>query len=333
VSNVWRMRDEPADISAGDIASYLAEHWSLHPADVTYAPVGGGCHHWIASDADGPRWFVTANHLDPYGSWLGPTAEHTRIAEDAAMRAAKELADRGYEFVVAPLPDRSGLSTRHVLPSWTLLVLPYVDGWSTQDGAWNDPGERVQIAAILGRLHRARPPAALRRWDFVVPGREALATALDDLERPWAWGPYSERTRRRLSGALEHVQNQLERYDGLVRQVEESDEPWVVTHGEPHSANAIRTTNGRIVLIDWGTAQLAPRERDLAALHEGPLDYLPAYQAEAGPVAPRPEAIELFHIWWALAEIGSYVQLFRQTHADSHDCRQSWQNLTMYVPG
>ncbi len=327
------MRDEPADISCSDIAGFLNDYWGFHPAEVTYAAVGGGCHHWIAADGGVPRWFVTANHLDPHGSWIGPTAEGTRIAEAAAMRAAKDLADGGYEFVVAPLPDRSGALTRHILPSWTLLVLPYLDGWSTQSGAWTDAAERMKIAGILGRLHTAVPPEALQRWDFAIPGRDALLTALGELGRPWTWGPYSEPTRQRLAGALDHVRGQLERYDALVRQVEASGDPWVVTHGEPHSANVVRTTAGRMFLIDWGTAQLAPRERDLAALHNGPADYLSAYQAEAGQVEPRPEAIELFHVWWSLAEISGYVQMFRGPHVDSLDNKQSWRNLTTYVPG
>ena len=190
------MRDEPADISCSDIAGFLNDYWGFHPAEVTYAAVGGGCHHWIAADGGVPRWFVTANHLDPHGSWIGPTAEGTRIAEAAAMRAAKDLADGGYEFVVAPLPDRSGALTRHILPSWTLLVLPYLDGWSTQSGAWTDAAERMKIAGILGRLHTAVPPEALQRWDFAIPGRDALLTALGELGRPWTWGPYSEPTRR-----------------------------------------------------------------------------------------------------------------------------------------
>ena len=327
------MRDEPADISCGDIAGFLSEYWAFHPTEVTYAPVGGGCHHWIAVDAVGQRWFVTANQLDPYGSWLGPTAECTRIAEEVAMRAAKELADRGYAFVIAPIPDCSGRLTRHIMPSWTLLVLPYVDGWSTRGGEWKDRGERTQIAGILGRLHIATPPETLRRWDFAVPGRDALTTALAELDQPWMCGPYAEPTRQRLAGAIGHVRGQFERYDALVCQIEASGDPWVVTHGEPHSANVIRTEDGRMCLIDWGTAQLAPRERDLAVLHDGPSDYLPPYQAEAGPYAPRAEAIELFHVWWGLAEIGSYVQIFRRPHTDSLDNKQSWQNLTMYVPG
>ncbi|HEY3562697.1 MAG TPA: phosphotransferase [Kribbella sp.] len=326
------MRDEPDDISCDLVSGFLSEHWGFHAAEVTYAPVGFGSCHWIASDADGPRWFVTADRLDPHGHWLGSTAGQLKGAIEAATQTTMELADRGYEFVVPPLPDRTGLLAREMLPGWMVVVLPYLQGWSTPDGAWDDPAERAQIAGILGRLHVATPPKALQRWEFAVPGRDALLDALANLDRPWSSGPYAEPTRRRLAGALEHVHDRLAHYDSLVREVEASDDPWVVTHGEPHSANVVRTTDG-LRLIDWDTVQLAPRERDLAAVLGGPADVLPAYQAEAGPVTPRPAAMELFEVWWSLAEIAEYANLFRNPHHDSEDSAESWRNLTMYVPG
>ncbi|MGW7687175.1 phosphotransferase enzyme family protein [Kribbella sp. NPDC054772] len=256
-----------------------------------------------------------------------------RDAIVAAVWAAKELADGGYEFVVAPLPDRTGQLVREVLPGWLLMVLPYLQGWSTPDGQWDDPAERAQIAEILGRLHTATPPKNLQRWDFAVPGRDALLVALTELDRPWSSGPYAEPTRLRLAGALGHLHERLAYYDALVREVHASDDPWVVTHGQPHSANVVRTADGRMHLIDWDTVQLAPRERDLAAVMGESTDALPAYQAEAGPVSPSSAALELFDVWWSLAEIASYVQLFRVPHADSQDSNESWRNLTMYVPG
>jgi spectinomycin phosphotransferase len=326
------MRDEPADISCDLVAAILSEHWEFQPATVTYAPVGFGSYHWIASGPGGPRWFVTADRLDPRGNWLGSTAEEVKGAIEAAADAAVELADRGHEYVVAPLPDRTGRPAREVLPGWMFTVLPHLRGWSTQDGAWDDPAERAQVAGLLGRLHTATPPKALQRWDFAVPDRDALMVALTDLDRPWSTGPYSERTRLRLAGAIDHVHERLAHYDTLVREVEASDDPWVITHGEPHSANVLRTADG-LRLVDWATVQLAPRERDLAAVLGGTTDVLPAYQAEAGPVAPRPAATELFHVWWSLAEIASYVQLFRNPHSESEDSEESWQTLTMYVPG
>ncbi|HWD78238.1 MAG TPA: phosphotransferase, partial [Kribbella sp.] len=133
------------------------------------------------------------------------------------------------------------------------------------------------------------------------------------------------------AGAHEYVYSKLERYDALVREVEAADEPWVVTHGEPHSANVVRT-NGEMRLVDWETVRLAPRERDLVGVLGGPADVLPAYQSEAGLVSPRAAAMELFDAWWPLAEIASYVQLFRQPHVDSEDSKESWRELTVYLP-
>ncbi|MFB6719672.1 phosphotransferase enzyme family protein [Kribbella sp. NPDC056345] len=327
------MRDEPGEISCDLVAGMLSEHWGFRVGEVVYAPVGSGSHHWIAAGVDGPRWFVTADRLDPSGSWMGSTAEQMKGTIESAVQAAKELADSGCEFVVAPLPDRTGHLVREVPAGWMLVVFPYLQGWSTSDGAWDDPAEREQIAGILGRLHAATPPRTLQRWDFAVPGRDVLLTALADLDRPWSSGPYAEPTRLRLSAALDYLRARLAHYDTLVREIEASDDPWVVTHGEPHSANVLRTNDGRMRLIDWDTVRLAPRERDLAAVLGGPTDVLPAYQAQAGPISPRTAALELFRVWWSLAEIATYVQLFRRPHTDSQDSRESWQDLTTYVPG
>ncbi|WUJ71579.1 aminoglycoside phosphotransferase family protein [Kribbella soli] len=317
------MRDEPTEIPCDLVARILKEHWGFAAVEVVYAAVGFGSYHWIASGTDGPRWFVTADRV---GSSGGQT-----IA--AAMNATRELAGRGYEFVVPALPDRSGALVREVLPGWTLMALPYLQGWSTPDGDWNDPAEREQIARILGRLHTAAAPEALQRWDFAIPDRDALLATLGDLDQPWTAGPYAEPTRLRLAGARSYVYERLEYYDALVREVEASDDPWVVTHGEPHSANVVRTVDGEMRLVDWETVRLAPRERDLVGVLGGSAAALPAYQSEAGPVSPHPAAMELFDLRWPLAEIASYVQLFRQPHVESEDTKESWRELTVYLPG
>jgi spectinomycin phosphotransferase len=265
------------------VARILTEHWGFEVAEVTYAPVGFGSYHWIASADDGPRWFVTADRVGAAGGQV----------IEASMQTSKELADRGCEFAVAPLADQTGTLVRELLPGWTLVVLPYLQGWSTPDGAWDDPAEREQIVRIIGRLHAAPAPEALQRWDFAIPDRDALLAALADLDHPWSGGPYAEPTQLRLAGADAYVHDRLEYYDTLAREVEASDDPWVITHGEPHSANVLRTPNGEMRLVDWVTVRLAPRERDLKSVLGGPLDVLPAYQSEAGPVSPRRAALEL----------------------------------------
>ncbi|MER7249217.1 phosphotransferase [Kribbella sp. NPDC000426] len=317
------MRDEPTEISCDLVARILKEHWGFTAVEVVYAAVGFGSYHWIASDLDGHRWFATADRVGRDGAQ----------AITAAMQTTRELADRGYEFAVAPLADRRGQLVREVLPGWTLMVLPYLQGWSTPDGSWDDPAEREQIAPIVGRLHAAAAPEALQRWDFAIPHRDGLLAALADLDHPWSSGPYAEPTRLRLAGASSYVCSRLEYYDTLVREVEASPDPWVITHGEPHSANVLRTPDGQMLLVDWETARLAPRERDLAAFLDNSAEVLTAYQSEAGPITPNPTALELFEAWWPLTEITSYVALFRHPHHASEDTKQSWHELTEYLPG
>jgi spectinomycin phosphotransferase len=212
-----------------------------------------------------------------------------------------------------------------------MQVFPYVEGWSTSGGFWQDRHERVRIAAVLGRLHATAPPTGARRWAFAVPGRSGLMSSLEELARPWTGGPYSERARALLAGARQSIQARFQRFDDLVAAIEAAPDPWVVTHGEPHSANVIRTSDGAMRLIDWDTVALAPRERDLAHIVDGSAEVLSAYRRTAGPVTPRPDALELFELWWALAEICGYVRLFRHPHAESADNAESWRNLRHYV--
>jgi spectinomycin phosphotransferase len=130
-----------------------------------------------------------------------------------------------------------------------------------------------------------------------------------------------------LSKARLSLEASLRRHDALAEQVVASPEPWVVTHGEPHSANFISSSNGRMLLIDWDTVQLAPRERDLETVVGDDAGALAAYQAIAGPTHPRPEAMELFSTRWLLADICVYVRWFRRPHGVSLDLEASFTNL------
>lgn len=324
------MRAEHPELPCELVAGLLRRYWGLDVA-VSHAPVGFGSYHWVAFGRGGARWFVTADYLDPRGTWLGPHAEAVFGALTAAAGTTAMLAERGYEFVHPPRPDHAGVLVRRVLPRWAVQVFPYLDGWSTPDGAWEDADERTRIAAIVGRLHAATPPPMVRRWEFSVPGRADLMSALDELALAWTGGPCAERTRALLVESEKSIRARLRRYDELAAQIQAAPDQWVVTHGEPHSANVIRAPAGRMWLVDWDTVALAPRERDLAAFFDGSVEVLSAYQQAVGLVEPRRAALELFALWWALAEVCGYVQLFRQPHQDSSDSAESWRNLCHYA--
>lgn len=321
------MQDEPAELSCDLVAGWLRRHWAVAPVEVTYAPVGFGGYHWVGVDDHGGRWFVTVNHLDPDGNWLGSDPDAAFDTLSVAAGTTGALAAQGFRFAVAPVPDRAGVLVRRVLPGWAMQVFPYLEGWSTADGSWQDPKERMRIAAVVGRLHAAAVLAGVPRWTFVIPCWSALTGALDDLARPWTGGPYAERTRMLLTDTQQSIRARRDRYDALAAELAASADAWVVTHGEPGSANVIRTRGGSMHLIDWDTVAVAPRERDLVHILDGSAEVLAAYQRTAGPVTPRPAALELFTLWWALADICEFVQLFRHPHEDSADTAESWRSL------
>jgi spectinomycin phosphotransferase len=151
--------------------------------------------------------------------------------------------------------------------------------------------------------------------------------ALADLDRAWQGGPYAERARLLLSGSRSRIEIMLQAYDRVAEAVEASTDSWVVTHGEPHSANFLTLLDGEMRLIDWDTVQLAPRERDLWIVVGDDEAALASYQREVGAYTPDQRAMELFRVRWLLADISVYVRGFRDTHGDSFDEQLSWKEL------
>jgi spectinomycin phosphotransferase len=326
-TNVASMRDEPAELTLRLVAECLDGWWGIQPADLNYAPVGNGSYHWIAADHAGPRWFVKADHLAGTVDDLAGTLDQRFAMLAAAADTSRHLVADGLEFVLAPLPDRTGALVRRVLPGWALQVFPYVTGRSTDQGSWTDPDEQAEVARFIGRLHTATPPSTTPRWKPALPSRAALESALDDLDQPWTGGPYAETARAFVTESRTTIEALVRRYDGLVHEIEADTDPWVVTHGEPDSDNVIRAANGRMYLIDWGAVKLAPRERDLVEIFNGTVDVLPSYQETAGPHTPRPVGVELFTLGWSLLEICRKVQLFQNPHPGYTAATPEWERL------
>ena len=106
-------------------------------------------------------------------------------------------------------------------------------------------------------------------------------------------------------------------------------ERMVLTHGEPHPANTLRTPAGW-VLVDWDTTLIAAPERDLAQMATADGSVVDAYEAATGRQVLA-EALDCYRLWWDLGEICWYVTLLRQVHDDDADIRESWHNLEHYL--
>ena len=329
------MLTEPSDLDRAALRAVVERHWGLRDVTFDYLPLGFGSHHWEALDARGARRFVTVDDLEA-GFQAGPDADATFAALDRAFRTAAALRDEAeLDLVVAPLVDDEGVVIRRLSDRYAVTVSPFIEGTSSVYGSYESADDRRRMGAVLGRLHAATEhvPAGLpRREHFEVPSRAGLAEALSDLDRRWASGPFAEPARQLLRDNAQDIERRLGEYDELAVRVRAGTEPWVVTHGEPHRANVILDSQGRVRLVDWDTTLIAPRERDLCMVLDQDLTGWTEYVAVAGPASLNQEALHLYRSWWNLADIAVFVEGFRRPHERTEDMVASWDVLTGNLP-
>ena len=308
----------------------LAAGWELRVDDIEYAPVGFGSFHWRAT-AGSQRWFVTVDDLQARRHAESEPLDGPRRRLTTALATARSLRDAGLEFVVAPIPSTAGHVVERVGERFSVALYPHVAGETYSWGGYPTRADRLAVIDLIVRLHGSPPSACGPALvdDLAIPGRDGLIAALADRTAPWSAGPFGEGARALLDRHAVAVRNLLGRYDELAARVRSRPERMVVTHGEPHRANTI-TTSGGVVLIDWDTALLAPPERDLWALAAEDPEVLGAYTAQTGATVDD-DALDLYRMWWDLAEIAAYVGDFRRAHADTEDTRVAWAGLQGYL--
>ncbi|MET4921748.1 phosphotransferase [Streptomyces sp. PSRA5] len=325
------MEERPVGIEDSDVRQAL-NAWGIDPVIWEYAPVGFGDHHWTATDTRERRWFVTV--ADPaHKSWLGDGPEAAlrglRDAMDTAV-ALRDAEPHGLDFVVAPVRTADGETVRRLGSGHAVSVFPLVPG---TPGHFGDPltaHDRDLVLDLLARLHRTAPPASARVLPPEFATRPRLEVALRETGSPWdGFGPFAEPARQLLADHAAALRSRLGEFDRRVGELRARDAPLVITHGEPHPGNVLRTGERRRLLLDWDTVGLAVPERDLWLVADGP-DDLARYEQAAGR-KPDPSALALHRLRWALNDIAEFLGSLRAPHDGTPDVRQAWKALTSTV--
>jgi spectinomycin phosphotransferase len=327
-----RVYSEPQDLDRAVLADALRRHWSITAERLDYVPIGFGSHHWEAIGADGSRWFVTADNLE---SRAGRLPNDVLVALNRAFATAVALRDQAaLEFVLAPITSAQGATLERIGPRYTMHVEPFIDGTAGEDGEFQHPDERLEVATLVGRVHAASavlPNGLARREDFALSGRAELEAALTAPDLPWGPGPFAEQARELLRGNADGVRKRLCTYDRVAARILADPVGWVVTHGEPHSANVVRDAAGGLLLVDWDTALIGPPERDLWMVLDADMTGWDEYHAVTHADRPNEEILSLYEERWALAEICEYATLFRQSHNESADTRAALEEFGHYL--
>ncbi len=328
------METRPADLPDAVVAEAVSQGWDIPDPTVAYLPVGFGSHHWSVEGADGRRWFASVDTAPEGGD------EHARL--QAALTTATVAHESGLAFVVAPRRTGAGRVTQPLGAMYSLALYPHVHG---RAGSFYDRLELAtarELVEWLAALHTttpdlidrgARPPTD----DLQVPGRALLLASLEEASASadGAWpGPYGPRLQAVLRSHTTTVDAALRAHDDALAGTGDQRERRVVTHGEPHPGNVIRTTEG-LALVDWDTTGLAPPERDLwhvvARLDPaGARDVTGLYAERTGrplQTAVEPALLERYRLAWALADVASCTEELRHARSETADTATAWNAL------
>jgi spectinomycin phosphotransferase len=312
----------------------LSRCWNIEEAQLTYLPVGFGSHHWLAEGAGGRTVFVTADNVEQRPD--GVEALNRALTTTWHLRHGS-----GIEAVVAPIATTDGDLVAILDDDWAVAVFPYLPVEPSNWGVFGNEADRERAQQLVGQVHAASrnvlTSVTPSRETFEIPNRAELFERLAEPLTAWTSGPYGERTRSLLLQHTDQIQTGLALYDELVSDAISDDADWVVTHGEPHAGNIVRRSdNGELVIVDWDTCALAPRERDLWQLFppdDRSLSSLGSYAQAAGLEVEviSQDRLDLYRLHWDLEEVAIYADWYCQPHEDTEDTRTGWEGLVSSI--
>ena len=320
------MLTKPTDLADAQVVAALRNGWGFRARSLRYLAVGGGSHHWLATDGCGAQRFLAVTDLPVFARDRADTVDALLGRIRAALLTALALREQArLEFVVAPIRRDDDEPMSRLTERYGLIVYRYLDGTHAgEDGQYRSASHRRMVLDLLVQVHRVRTDVTLAD-DLLLPHRENLQLALDDSGRVWDGGPFGERARQLLLANAADLEKLTAAYVVLADRIAARPERFVITHGEPHAGNVMITRSG-LVLIDWDTARLAPPERDLWTLAEADESLLDRYVAATGLELDR-DALTFYRLWFDLVEVGQYLGLFHGPHEQTADSAESWANL------
>jgi hypothetical protein len=321
------MRSPPDGLDVSSVIEALRDGWEFEVDVAEYAAIGAGSYHWHVADTTGRRGFVTVDDLGQK-AWLGDTHDESFDGLRAAFDTAVALRESGLRFVVAPFPTLRGASLLRLDPRYAIALFPSVDGTSGEWGRFGSDADRLGVVRMLAELHQGTRAvgSTVRATGFDLPGRQHIEGALAELNEEWTGGPLSEPARRAVTASASELAELLALGDRLAADAQLRSGAWVVTHGEPHPGNVMRSSEGQH-LVDWDTVALGPPERDLWMLvDEG--DDAAAVYARATGTPLDDTALDFFRVTWDLKDIAEYIQILRSVHEENDDTVRQYRSLT-----
>jgi spectinomycin phosphotransferase len=262
------------DLDLATLAAALQRDYGLTASTLRFIPVGETAWCYRVTDEHGRQWFLKLSR---------PGAIEPARAE-FALQLGRALAELGLP-VPRPQPSKGG-ALWCWLDGLQVAVFEFVDGQPLSDQDLSAAGLTERVAGLAAAIHGATgaltlPVPVTETFEVWTDG---LRGCLAQLEAGAGGADALVAEARALVGpqrvALLGMQ---QRVQALGHAVRSQPRERVLCHGDLRGDNLLGDRTGRVWLVDWDGAVLAPRERDLVLFTgRGFAPFLAGYQRAAG---------------------------------------------------
>lgn len=323
------MLTPPTSVTTTEVAACLHAAYGLSPAAIDFLPLGAdrGTAVYRAITTDGGAFFVKLR----FGPFNAVSAELPGY-----------LQEQGLMHVIAPLQNTSGLYWTQ-MGACALIVYPFVTGHDGYAAALTAQ-QWADLGATMRQMHALQLPDALAqripREDYTPRWRDEVSAWYQRAKVPAGDAPTQALT------ALMHreravIEVLVQRTNELTSTVRAKPEKMVLCHADLHAANMLIDGAGQLFVVDWDTALLAPKERDLMFIGAGQFSHFQSAEEEHarfgagyGPVTADPEILAYYRYERIVQDIASFCASIGDESAAAADREQELRWLASnFGPG
>jgi len=294
---------EPPDLKNETILATLSAQFGIAATKLEFIPRGEDSQAWVyrAETADGSAYLVKVRQGQ---------------LNEAALAIPRYLQEQGLQHVAAPVATQTG-TLWAAADKFALTVYPFISGRSGHEAGMPE-AQWVEYGAAVRRIHETTLPSALQdvaRSETYISRASQLIMDLDahigmrSFTNPLEQALVSVwRTRRRQIHGL------ADRAGALGLRLRKKPLPLVLCHADIHTENVLLDAAGRLWIVDWDEAMLAPKERDLMFVVGGiGSEWVTPQQTQwffrgYGRAVADPLALAYYRYGWAAQDVAAYAE-------------------------
>ena len=248
---------EKPRISDELIITSLQEEYSVHPAELTFLPLGadmGTAVYRVIAD-DGTLYFLKLR----------------KGFDEITMTVPLFLKSQGIQEIITPLETQS-MQAWADFGEYKLILYPFIEGKNGFERELTNQHRKTLGAALKG-IHAAQIPPELERLipkeTFSPHFRQSMKSFQAQVESQAFEDPTAVKLAAFTQSKRKVIDHLIERAETLASDLQSRPMELVLCHTDFHGGNILISEQGELYIVDWDNPLLAPKERDLMFIGGG----------------------------------------------------------------